>query len=254
MPSALAEGLWEEVGRDTAAGRALFLLYGGHRAAREAGAAFSARNRSRAPPAGPWAPPPPPARPPPKPRVAVPRVGAAASAAALAAAAAAGGQAPPRRRPAAAILSQLRADADEAARDGAAPPPRGPLLDAAEKERLALLMQHRGKPPPPAPPSPGARRCPDTARPAGGELARLQARFDALRGEVEEREAWLLGLRRDGIARPEHAAVVRGEVAERAAEMRRVDARLRALEAGIAAGGGGGGGGGGGDAGGDQIP
>ncbi|KAI8468507.1 MAG: hypothetical protein J3K34DRAFT_470781 [Monoraphidium minutum] len=226
--------------RDTAAGRALFALYGGQQDAVQTGVRFSARNRRRfarhaavRPAPQPVAAPPPPARP----KVAVPRVGRAA----------AGGSAPaqpaiPRRRPAALILSDLRAAADEAAAGGA-PLPAGPLLDDAEKQRLALMMQHRGKPPEPAGSRArgggdagsdrGAGGGDSAARqrgPAGGEARRLQARFDVVAGEVAEREAWQAAMARDGLARAGHAAVIKAEVAERAAEMARIDARLRELE------------------------
>jgi hypothetical protein len=127
------------------------------------------------------------------------------------------------------------------------PPPRGPLLGEAEKARCALLMQHRGRPPAPpardrgsgdgAPPPDAAAPCGAAPRPRG-ELGRLQARFDALAAEVAEREAWAAGMAAAGLARPGHAAVIRGEVAERAAAMARLDGRMRQLEGGLAGGGG----------------
>lgn len=240
--------------RNTKAGRLLWLMYAGDQAGgRGAGLTFSARNQrrfARAKTVGAGAPPlplPSSSRPPPapKPRVAVPRVGCSGGCGEDGSAGG-GGAALPRRRPAGQILAELRA-ADKAA--AAAPPPRPvrPLLGDAEKQRLALRMQHRGEPP--ALPGEQARggsggdlgglgaagcsRLMDTPR------ARLQAHFERLQREVEEREAWLAGMARDGLAKPAHAAVVRGDVAVRAKQMAALDEQLRALEATGGRGGGG---------------
>ena len=191
-----------------------------------------------------------------KPIVAVPRVGVGASSsssgagAGAAAAAATAPQLPPRRRPGARILAELRAAGDEAR--AARPPPltgggARPLLDAAEKERCALLMQFNGRLPaaPPAPAPAGRRGCrgggdsdDDAAGAAddggswrGGSGARaLQSRFATLAREVAEREEWLEEMRKDGLLQPEHAAAVRSEIAGRAAEMRRLDAAIARAE------------------------
>jgi hypothetical protein len=241
--------------RDTAAGRALFALYGGHAAAARAGVTFSSRNRrrfarapQRPPPAAPLPPPAPPG--PRKAAVSVPRVGLGRCAADGAPAP----PSPPRRRPAAAILADLRAAEAEAAAACAGAAPRGPAMGEAEKERLAQLMEYRGRPPKPPPRcgggggggdgdggggddgggDDGGGDCRsgrgDGGGGAGGEARRLQARFERLELEVAEREAWLAQMRRDGLARPEHAGAMRLEIAERAAEMARLDARLRRLE------------------------
>lgn len=205
----------------------------------QAGVTFSTRNRRRIARAAAARPPQPPApaRPqaaPPRSKaaVAVPRVGVAAAAAGPPA------RAPPRRRrPAHLILRELR-DAEDEAAAAPAPAPARPLLGDAEKERLALSMQYRGKPPAPPAPRAGAGDCcregddggAAAARGARGEAGRLQARFDMLAREVAEREEWQAAMRRDGLARGGHAAVIRLEIAERAAEMERVDAVLRQLD------------------------
>lgn len=236
--------------RDTAAGKALFAIYGGNKESWDAGTSYSARNRRRLAMlrAAGWVPPqvaPPPKAAPPKPKVALPRFGGISPASSSSTPAVA---AVPRRRPAAQILSELRAAADEeAASQG--PLPSGPLLDDAEKERLALMMQYRGKPPAAA----AAAACGvgrsshradtyacaeedesgDLTAGAGTPAAmvrRLQARFEALAREVDEREQWQRAMQLDGLAQPQHAAVIKAEIAARVVEMERVDKQLQQLE------------------------
>jgi len=234
----MIKNLPPEQNRDTPAGRALFLLYGGQQVAQEAGLKFSTRNlrrfkRSLSSSAG-LAPPPAPC-PPPKPKVAVPhfRGGGGGNASATAAAQASQQQLP-RRRPVAQILSELRAVADEALHSPA-PPPARPLLAAAEKERLALLMQHRGKVPVVMAAagvddgdlkSSSRRAAASTG--GGSEVQRLQARFDVVQQEVEERVAWLEEMTRDGLLVQQSRDVLKGEIAQRVAEMTQLDAMLRA--------------------------
>ncbi|KAJ9513604.1 hypothetical protein QJQ45_006088 [Haematococcus lacustris] len=76
----------------------------------------------------------------------------------------------------------------------------GPLLDAAEKERCALLMQHRGKLPAAAVVgTSGARSqsagAPQPRRPAPkSEAEELQSLFSQVLQEIEERKAFLADL------------------------------------------------------------
>jgi hypothetical protein len=230
------------VNRDTEAGRKLFLLYGGHEVGRAAGAMFSTVNRRRTHAHPPAPLPPAAAKPPPRPKISVPRFGGGGSSVGLAAAAAAAtADGLPRRRPGAAILSELRAAADTALRSR---PPPAPVLGDAEKERLALMMQHRGQPPAAVKPAAGQPDRPDddgadccspgraaarSAAAPGSKAAALQARFDDLDRQVQERQAWLEAMQRDGLlrGRSQQGAVIRLEVAERAAEMAKIDAILR---------------------------
>ncbi|GFH11805.1 uncharacterized protein HaLaN_07364 [Haematococcus lacustris] len=75
-----------------------------------------------------------------------------------------------------------------------------PLLDAAEKERCALLMQHRGKLPAAAVAgTSGARSqsagAPQPRRPAPkSEAEELQSLFSQVLQEIEERKAFLADL------------------------------------------------------------
>jgi len=206
-------------GRGTAAGRLLNNLYGGDLQGREAGLRFSERNiamHKKALAAGKVPPPlhPPKPPPPPRPTVRVPRVGAPPPPAAPAARLS--------RRPAEAILLAM-------ARDRPVPPPvpRGPLLDDAEKQRLAQTMQHRGRPP--SPPA-----CPPPRQAASrGTVAELEQLFRSVQGEVAEREALLEALRSEG-APPDgvEALRARNEIRERVDEMTKINRMIEEAERG----------------------
>jgi hypothetical protein len=64
----------------------------------------------------------------------------------------------------------------------------------------------------------------DDSGDASSSLARR--RFAELEGEVAERERFLEAMRSAGALRREHVEVVRAQVADRVAEMRRLHARL----------------------------
>ena len=100
----------------------------------------------------------------------------------------------------------------------------GPLLDDAEKERLAELMRFRGNPPEPQ------FVCTQPSKPRPGSKAELQNLFDQIVTEIKERQQYLEDM----------AALVKGqeyqtvcsqikrEIQTRIQEMKRLDQLLKA--------------------------
>lgn len=180
---------WAAVGRDTAAGRALFALYNGFGQARNRGNQYSSANKIKTlkhmaehgPVEFPAQKPPPAPK---KPQVKVPHFY-------------------PKnalleyynslcpvelmrgRRKASEILEQLREDA---AVVEAPPQPKGPILDAKEKARLqeVFYWANRDLGPDPPPEEKSAPKSPER-----GSLQEKEMLMDAISKEVDDREAFL---------------------------------------------------------------
>ena len=101
----------------------------------------------------------------------------------------------------------------------------GPLLDDAEKGRLAEWMRYRGKPP----------ECKVSAQPrkaqvATGSKAELQRLFDEIVLEINERQTFLEEMaalsQTNGKAYQTQSNQIKREIAERVQEMKRIDQML----------------------------
>ena len=103
--------------------------------------------------------------------------------------------------------------------------PAGPLLDDAEKDRLAEWMRYKGKPP---------ERKPIVQQQARvvrkGSNAELQSLFDQIVVEVNERQSFLEDLASltctNGKAYQTQSNQIKREIAERVQEMKRIDQML----------------------------
>eukprot|EP00882_Tetradesmus_deserticola_P012647 GHRQ01013403.1.p1 GENE.GHRQ01013403.1~~GHRQ01013403.1.p1 ORF type:complete len:255 (+),score=67.42 GHRQ01013403.1:542-1306(+) len=241
--STSAAAPWAVLGRDTAAGRALFSLYNADNSnGRAAGLSYSAINRRQlsakaaAGPATATAPAGPVQKQSKnsscKPKVAVPHFKRSHSNAEdhscnrLAQL--------PHRRTGDSILAGMQAEAHMAW--GAAPPaPAGRLIDEQEKQRCALLMQYRGS----IPCSHlAATNCKAPAghhpqhNPNGSATSRrrlLRDRFAELADEVADREAFVRSMQQIGKLGTEHMNVIKSEVADKVREMKQLDEQIKLL-------------------------
>lgn len=221
--------------RDTPAGKALFKLYNGNQAGKSAGTAFHQRNKQQHDKklATGWAPP---SLEPTKPEIQRPKVNYPSfghyrpgedemNAARL--------RRIPHRKPGSEILKELQEEAEERRR---APPPmpKGPLLDAAEKDRLAEMMRWHGKPPEKPTPEQQeeARRHRGVRDKPKSEREEVQQMFDQVMQEVEERQEFLADLQAAGGLKEDHINQVRLEIAVRIQDMQRLDRMLKAMDAG----------------------
>eukprot|EP01006_Ploeotia_vitrea_P027734 TRINITY_DN60507_c0_g1_i1.p1 TRINITY_DN60507_c0_g1~~TRINITY_DN60507_c0_g1_i1.p1 ORF type:complete len:255 (-),score=32.50 TRINITY_DN60507_c0_g1_i1:413-1132(-) len=105
---------------------------------------------------------------------------------------------------------------------GPLPPlPEKKHISEADKQRLQLLMQHNGKIPEAPPPKP---------KPKPKELPKYSTKemFDMVLAEINEREEFLREMRELG--RTDHDAKLKREIAQRVAELRRLDKLLREEE------------------------
>ena len=99
-----------------------------------------------------------------------------------------------------------------------------PLLDDAEKARLAELMRFRGKLPEPQP------ACVHQNKPRQGSKAELQHLFDQIVTEVEERQQYLqdMAALTKGQEYQAVCAQIKREIQTRIQEMTRLDQLLKA--------------------------
>lgn len=225
--------VWKLLGRDTPGGKALFNLYGGDKNGRASGQEFHNRNAKMHAKkiASGWSPKPQEVPKPeyPRPQVNYPKFGVHRpnseeySAVKL--------NQIPRRRPAELIQKELQEE-QERARSAHPPRPRGPLLDDAEKARLAGMMQYRGKLP-----QASTGELEEAARHRGARPGRprnqreeLQAMFDAVSQEVDERRTFLADMEKVGGLKKDHVHQIRAEIALRVDDMNRIDRMLRELE------------------------
>jgi len=137
----------------------------------------------------------------------------------------------PRRKPAEVILTELEEE-KQRQKEARPPPPKGPLLDSAEKERLALAMRYRGKLPKASP-----EELEEAARHRGvrrnaprTEREEVQALFDAVMYEIEERRAFLADLEQAGALKRDHVHQVRAEIQTRVDDLNKLDRMLRDLD------------------------
>eukprot|EP00882_Tetradesmus_deserticola_P033046 GHRQ01037713.1.p1 GENE.GHRQ01037713.1~~GHRQ01037713.1.p1 ORF type:complete len:262 (+),score=73.67 GHRQ01037713.1:542-1327(+) len=248
--STSAAAPWAVLGRDTAAGRALFSLYNADNSnGRAAGLSYSAINRRQlsakaaAGPATATAPAGPVQKQSKnsscKPKVAVPHFKRSHSNAEdhscnrLAQL--------PHRRTGDSILAGMQAEAHMAW--GAAPPaPAGRLIDEQEKQRCALLMQYRGSIPCShlaatnckAPAGHHPQHNPNGSADCGSSSATsrrrlLHDRFAELADEVADREAFVSSMQQIGKLGTEHMNVIKSEVADKVREMKQLDEQIKLL-------------------------
>ncbi|KAF6253610.1 hypothetical protein COO60DRAFT_402084 [Scenedesmus sp. NREL 46B-D3] len=242
---------WTLLGRDTAAGRALFSLYNAENTnGRAAGLTYSATNRKQLSatakaPAGPSGEPS--KKSSCKPKVAVPHFKRSQSNAdddsrnRLARL--------PRRRTGDSIMAGMQAEAEQAWR-APAPVPSGRLIGEQEKQRCALLMQYRGS-------IPCSHLAATTCiKPVGHHLQQQQGfskdcsgsssssssssatgrqrllheRFSELADEVTDRELFVSSMQQMGKLRTEHLIVVKSEVATKLQEMKQLDENIKLLD------------------------
>ena len=101
----------------------------------------------------------------------------------------------------------------------------GPLLDDAEKDRLAEWMRYRGKPP-----ERKAAIQQQQPRARQGSNFELQSLFDQIVIEVNERQAFLDEMaalsRTNGKEYQTQTNQIKREIAERVKEMKRIDQML----------------------------
>ncbi|MEW5301169.1 MAG: hypothetical protein WDW38_004707 [Sanguina aurantia] len=235
---------WKALGRDTAAGRALFKLYKGHEVGNVAGNKYHDRNakvHGQKLAAG-WSPaevaqPRPPAVV--RPKVAVPKFGGRSASDESESR----GPYIPHRKPGAQIVAEMQEQQSQY-RQSRHPVPSGALLDDREKERCAVQMQYRGKAPKGAlPPASGVLSAAATSSgpirrqarevsgtPVKSELGQLQDLFDSVVGEIDERQQFLDDMLGMGALKPSDAANVRIEIAVRAKELQTLDHRIQALQ------------------------
>eukprot|EP00775_Hariotina_reticulata_P013197 gene13197-13328_t len=245
------DALWQLLGRDTTAGKALYNIYNSDNLhGRATGLIFSEKNRqlfkklatktsAAALSAGPTKDTP--SQKQQKPTVAVPRFKSKAAASPTSPATDNLAHLP-RRRNGQQILACMAADAEQAW--GRSPAPTGPLLDEQEKERCALLMQHKGR-------LPSGSDLTGKAK-AGGvrhgqqvlhksihladsdPLLRrrkmLQQRFQEVAAEIEEREEFISTMQQLGQLKEQHVAIVRGEVAAKVRELGQLDQQISQLD------------------------
>eukprot|EP00879_Flechtneria_rotunda_P003090 GHRR01003311.1.p1 GENE.GHRR01003311.1~~GHRR01003311.1.p1 ORF type:complete len:263 (+),score=91.78 GHRR01003311.1:594-1382(+) len=242
---------WALLGRDTAAGRALFSLYNGDNMhGRVTGLRYSQRNRQKiqqqaaarvSHPVTDVKQEQPIAKS--KPKVAVPRFRGH------------GAHSPtspsngvnklsqiPRRKQGHQILAELAAEAQQQL--GRAPLPSGPLIDEKEKERCALMMQYKGKIPASAQLDPSkaaaTRRSLNRSGLLGQQQAvcdglnsrrrQIQQRFTEIEGEIAEREEFMVNMQQRGKLTEQHLSILRGEVAVKVQEMRQLDKQIKDLD------------------------
>lgn len=105
------------------------------------------------------------------------------------------------------------------------PSPAGPLLDDAEKDRLAEWMRFRGKPPERKPAV--HQQKPKAAK---GSNSELQSLFDQIVTEVSDRQTFLEEMatlsQTNGKAYQTQSNQIKREIAERVQEMKRIDQML----------------------------
>ena len=132
------------------------------------------------------------------------------------------------RKPEATIRREMRADPDFNG-TSRAPKPAKPLLGEAEKRRLQRLREFNGRPPEVVRPQKLSERSKVKEQPRRKtQREQLEELFDAVVGEIEEREAFLHEMRAHGRGdRYEHA--IRAEIAERVNQLRGLDERLNAV-------------------------
>lgn len=115
-------------------------------------------------------------------------------------------------------------------------PPRviGPVLDDAEKDRLAEKMRYRGKVP--AEEVTAAER-EAAARHRGvrkeaprSQREELQLLFRAVMQEIEERRAFLAEMMAEGALKRDHVQQLQAEIKTRVEDMNRIDRMLRELD------------------------
>ena len=100
----------------------------------------------------------------------------------------------------------------------------GPLLDDAEKQRLADWMRYKGQPPEKK--EPQAAIC----RPKFGSKGDLQSLFDQIVVEINERQQYLQDMAAYTSAKDHQAASnqIKREIHDRVQEMQRLDELLKA--------------------------
>ena len=132
------------------------------------------------------------------------------------------------RKPEATIRREMRADPDFNG-TSRAPKPSKPLLGEAEKRRLQRLREFNGRPPEVVRPQKLSERSKVKEQPRRKtQREQLEELFEAVVGEIEEREAFLHEMRAHGRGdRYEHA--IRAEIAERVNQLRGLDERLNAV-------------------------
>ncbi|KAL6763453.1 hypothetical protein V8C86DRAFT_2495332 [Haematococcus lacustris] len=231
-PTTAPSEAWRVLGRDSPAGAALYKLYGGDCKGKNVGQEFHKQNKARheAAVAAGWTPPVKEAATPvPRPTVSYPKFGTKQPTKVPAL------HSIPRRKPAEQILREMDQERDQLRSAQHRPP--GPLLDAAEKERCALLMQHRGKLPAAAVAgTSGARSqsagAPQPRRPAPkSEAEELQSLFSQVLQEIEERKAFLADLESYGALKRDVQQQVRVEIKQRVEELQKLDAMIKSASA-----------------------
>ncbi|GAX72986.1 hypothetical protein CEUSTIGMA_g438.t1 [Chlamydomonas eustigma] len=226
---------WKVMGRETPAGKALYKLYGGDFGGKAVGKVYHERNKElhEKKVASGWNPSPLKSQLPEiqRPQVNYPKFGSPRPGS---------GDSPnasrlrqiPHRKPGEQIMKELH---EEAQRMKAAQPPqpKGPLLDEAEKSRLAMAMQFRGKVP-----QASTQELEEAARHRGvrskaprSEREELQALFKATMEEVEDRKAFLAEMEAQGALKKDHVHQIQGEIRIRVEDMHRLDRMLRDLDA-----------------------
>ena len=131
------------------------------------------------------------------------------------------------RKPEATIRREMRSDPDFNG-TSRAPKPSKPLLGEAEKHRLQRLREFNGRPPEVVRPQKLSERSTKQAVPRKkSQREQMEEMFQAVVGEIEEREGFLNEMRSLGRGdRYEHA--IRAEIAERVNQLRHLDELLNA--------------------------
>ena len=131
------------------------------------------------------------------------------------------------RKPEATIRREMRSDPDFNG-TARAPKPSKPLLGEAEKHRLQRLREFNGRPPEVVRPQKLSERSTKQAVPRKkSQREQMEEMFQAVVGEIEEREGFLNEIRSLGRGdRHEHA--IRAEIAERVNQLRHLDELLNA--------------------------
>jgi len=139
----------------------------------------------------------------------------------------------PRRRPGDVILREMKED-QQRAREALPPRSRGPVLDDAEKDRLAELMRYRGKVPAEyvtADEREAAARHRGVRKEAlRSQRDELQMLFQETMQEIEERQAFLREMQSNGALKRDHVHQLQAEIKKRVEDMNRIDRMLRELD------------------------
>jgi hypothetical protein len=219
---------WDLLGRGSSAGRALFSLYSGDLAGRQAGNKYSQRNREKfikqlqtvnrafeeqkleKPKAIPKS----------QVRVTVPKFNKKKSSVKSSGY----GQAPVGKKPAHQIKKELKVLEEDLRHEK--PRPRRELIGDQEKTRYATLLEWNGKPPPEIT---SDDYVPKKMRGRRTEKEELRDLFDATVREIDERKAFLEEMKAAGKG-PAMLQQIKTEITTRIQDTRRIDKLMQELE------------------------